>query len=393
MNKILILGAGIYQVPLIKKAKEMGLYTIVASIKGNYPGFNLADKVYYANTIDINLIKEIAQNEKISAICTTGTDVAVQTIGAVCDELGLCGISEASAKIATNKLLMKEAFSKGNVRSAEFIKAITIKEAKKGAIKIGLPVMFKSVDSSGSRGIIKVENYEDIEKAFKYSKQNTRKNYIIIEKFIQGNEIGVDAFVVDNEVKLLLPHDKIVYNNGDTDVPLGHSFPYKCNENLLNDIKEQAANVIKSVGFNNCAVNMDVLVSNDKAYIIEAGGRAGATCIPELISIHCGFNYYEKMIKCALGEPINFKVTNYTPCAARLITSNEDGIINQVNIDKYRLDKYIDISLDYDIGDSINKFRVGPDRIGQVIVQGENLDSVLETLIEVSNDKNLIIID
>lgn len=156
MDKILILGAGIYQVPLIKKAKELGLYTIVASIEGNYPGFKLADKIYYANTIDINLIKEIARNEKISAICTTGTDVAVQTIGAVCDELGLCGISEESAKKATNKLLMKEAFSNGNVRSAEFIKATTIEEAKKGAITIGLPVMFKSVDSSGSRGTVSI---------------------------------------------------------------------------------------------------------------------------------------------------------------------------------------------------------------------------------------------
>ena len=45
MKKILILGAGIYQVPLIKTAKRMGLYTIVASIPGNYPGFELADKV------------------------------------------------------------------------------------------------------------------------------------------------------------------------------------------------------------------------------------------------------------------------------------------------------------------------------------------------------------
>lgn len=393
MDKILILGAGIYQVPLIKKAKEMGLYTIVSSIEGNYPGFNLADKVYYANTIDINLIKEIARNEKITAICTTGTDVAVQTIGAVCDEFGLCGISEEAAKIATNKLLMKEAFYKGNVRSAEFVKASTIEEAKKGTMTIGLPVMFKAVDSSGSRGIIKVENYEDIEKAFNYSKENTRKNYIIIEKFIQGNEIGVDAFVVDNEIQLLLPHNKLVYNNGDTDVPLGHSFPYECSESLLNDIKEQVTNVIKSVGFNNCAVNMDVLIDEDKAYVIEAGGRAGATCIPELISIHCGFNYYEKMIKCALGEHVDFEVTNYTPCAARLITSNVDGVIKKVNIEKYNLNKSIDISFDYAIGDNVNKFRVGPDRIGQIIVQSESLDSVLKTLIKISDDEKLIIID
>ncbi len=393
MDKILILGAGIYQVPLIKKAKEMGLYTIVASIEGNYPGFKLADKVYYANTVDINLIKEIARNEKINAICTTGTDVAVKTIGAICDELGLCGISEKSAKIATNKLLMKEAFKKGNVRSAEFIKASTIEEAQKGTMKIGLPVMFKSVDSSGSRGIIKVENYKDIEKAFNYSKENTRQNYIIIEKFIEGSEIGVDAFVVDNEIQLLLPHDKLVYNNGDADVPLGHSFPYECSERLLSDIKEQVTNVIKSIGFNNCAVNMDVLINEEKAYVIEAGGRAGATCIPELISIYCGFNYYEKMIKCALGEHVDFDVTNYMPCAARIITSNTNGIIKEINIEKYKLNKSIDISFDYDIGDNINKFKVGPDRIGQVIVQDESLDSVLRTLIKICDDEKLIIIN
>ena len=47
MKKLLILGAGTYQVPLIKTARRLGIYTIVSSIHGNYPGFELADKVYY----------------------------------------------------------------------------------------------------------------------------------------------------------------------------------------------------------------------------------------------------------------------------------------------------------------------------------------------------------
>ena len=58
MKKIMILGAGIYQVPLIKTAKKLGLYTIVVSIPGNYPGFELADKVYYENTVDDEKILE-----------------------------------------------------------------------------------------------------------------------------------------------------------------------------------------------------------------------------------------------------------------------------------------------------------------------------------------------
>ena len=52
MKKILILGAGVYQVPLIKTAKRLGIQSVVCSIPGNYPGFGLADKMYYENTTD-----------------------------------------------------------------------------------------------------------------------------------------------------------------------------------------------------------------------------------------------------------------------------------------------------------------------------------------------------
>ena len=56
-KKLMILGAGIYQVPLIKKAKEMGLETLVVSIKGNYPGIALADSFYEIDTRDYDYIK------------------------------------------------------------------------------------------------------------------------------------------------------------------------------------------------------------------------------------------------------------------------------------------------------------------------------------------------
>ena len=89
MKKLLILGAGIYQVPLIKTAKRMGIQTLVASIPGKYPGFEIADKVFYENTVDYEKILEIAKEEKIDGIVTAGTDVAVITIGKVCDDLSV----------------------------------------------------------------------------------------------------------------------------------------------------------------------------------------------------------------------------------------------------------------------------------------------------------------
>ena len=57
----MILGASIYQVPLIRTARRMGLYTIVVSIPGDYPGFALADKIYELNTRDKEAILADAQ--------------------------------------------------------------------------------------------------------------------------------------------------------------------------------------------------------------------------------------------------------------------------------------------------------------------------------------------
>jgi phosphoribosylaminoimidazole carboxylase (NCAIR synthetase) len=128
-EKIMILGAGIYQVPLILKAKELGIYTIVVSIRGNYPGFNFADKCYFLDTRDFEGILEAASNEKIDGIITTGTDVAVKAIGYVNDKLGLSGISYRAAELSTDKALMKDAFVKGGVKSAEYSKVDTIEDA------------------------------------------------------------------------------------------------------------------------------------------------------------------------------------------------------------------------------------------------------------------------
>ena len=142
MKKILILGASVYQVPLIKTAKRMGLYTIVASIPGDYPGFALADKVYHINTVDKEAILEMAVKEEIDGICTTGTDVAVATIGYVCEHRNLPGVSEEAAIRATDKAKMKEAFGKGNVSAARFQKVTSLEEVYQAADEIGQDFLF-----------------------------------------------------------------------------------------------------------------------------------------------------------------------------------------------------------------------------------------------------------
>ena len=51
-KKILILGAGEMQIPVIKKAKSMGLYTKVADMSADAPGMKIADAPVVICTLD-----------------------------------------------------------------------------------------------------------------------------------------------------------------------------------------------------------------------------------------------------------------------------------------------------------------------------------------------------
>ena len=381
MKKLMIMGAGIYQVPLIKKAKEMGIYTIAVSIPGNYPGFAFADKVIYENTVDYERILEVAKEEKIDGIVTAGTDVAVITIGKVCDELGLAGISFEAAKIASNKILMKRKYEEYGVRTARFREIGFDEDLNEKIQGLNFPMIVKAVDSSGSRGITRVNSADEFENALKAVKSVTRTDHYIVEEFIEGKEFGAQAFVQNGKLKFAIPHGDYVFQ-GDTGVPIGHFAPYELSKDIIDDAEEQLEKAIKAMGLNNCAINADFILKDDKTYVLELGGRSGATCLAELVSIYDGFDYYEKLIRAALGEDVEFPQNHAVPNASMLLRSDKDGVIRSITNNNVEDENICEIQFDYKVGDEVKKFHVGPHRIGHIITKGETLDQAVEKLHE-----------
>lgn len=387
MKKILILGAGIYQVPLIETAKRMGVETIVTSIPGNYPGFAIADKVYHENTVDYDAILALARKENVNGVVTAGTDVAVPTIGKVCDELGLRGLSFEAATIAANKLLMKEAYEREGVRSAKF-REISVDDENYADKLEGLefPLIFKSIDSSGSRGITRVDSPEEFAAARKNSIDNTRSDKFIVEEFIEGEEFGAQAFVQDGKVEFILPHGDYVFT-GNTGVPVGHFAPYDLSDEVIEDAKKTLEAAIHAMKLDNCAINADFILKDDKTYVLEIGGRSGATCLAELVALYYDFDYYEKIIRVALGEKVDFSSDKAIPNASHLLMADRDGVIisqsddNEKDPDgKYSDPDLVDVQFDYAPGDEVHKFNIGPHRIGHVITKGETLEDAVNAL-------------
>ena len=382
-KKIMILGASVYQVPLIRAAKAMGLVTLVASIPGDYPGFELADKVYYINTRDKEEILKVCQEEKIDGICTTGTDVAVSTIGYVCEKMGLSGISEEAARRATDKAAMKEAFFAEGVSAAKFYKARTFEDVEWAAKELGFPVVVKRVDSSGSRGISIVKEPSGLKEAYSCALERSGKDYVLVEEMLGGTEIGVDGVVQDHKLVFFAPHEKFVYHSQKITIPEGHGFPYRGSEKVQKRLQEEMELAVKALDLDNCSVNADVFVDGEQVWIIEMGGRTGATCIPELISMYYGFDFYKKILQNALGEKLDFSPERQgIHCMAKLLMSPVDGRITGIDyeeIENLRREG-IEIALDYPVGHPVEIMQNGTTRIGHVVARAgsvEELDKIV----------------
>lgn len=157
MNKrLLILGAGEMQVPVIRKANDMGLHTIVADMDANAPGMGYASEPVLVSTMDKEGVLECAKRHSVDGILTT-SDAPVNVVSYVGEQLGLPSMSTEVAKICTNKYLQREMFAANGIDVPFFM--LCDKDTDLGTLQ-DYPYIVKPVDSSASRGVKKVTNLE-----------------------------------------------------------------------------------------------------------------------------------------------------------------------------------------------------------------------------------------
>lgn len=373
MKTLMILGAGVMQAPLIRKARGMGVRTVVVGSKGNYPGLAFADKAVFQDFMDADAVERIAREEKTDGIFTCGLDMPVPTMATVASRLGLPGISHEAGQLVTDKEKMKAFFLGHGIRSARYQLVGSEAEAETAFREIGGAAMFKAIDGQGSRGIIKVDRLEDVGPAFAYVRGATRRDKFIVEEYLAGTEFGAQAFVLDGKVQFVLPHGDYVFH-GDTGVPLGHYVPYEEGTSLAEESRDLLQKFVTASGLGTCAVNADFMLAKGHVHVLEIGARCGATMLAETVSLFYGFDYYEQMIHAALGEPADFSPRpGGMPNATMTLTSDRDGILKRM-VDLNPPDSdIVEIHFDRKPGEAVHRFKLGIDRIGHVIVKGKTL--------------------
>lgn len=386
MKKIVILGAGQYHLPLIEESKKMGLFTIVVGKAGNYPGIPLADDFRPVDFTDVDAIVEIAGEEGVCGITSVCTDAAVPAIAAACEAYGMVGPSRETAALTNDKYLMKRRFADWGVRTAPFT-SVQLSDGEEGilramkALGLSYPVILKAVDNSGSRGVVKISSEEDIRPAYELVRANTRHDYCVLEDFIQGEDMGAEVFVQHGEITLLLPNGKYTLD-GAIKVPIGHFAPYEMPAELTADLKEQVSLAVKSIGLENGAGNLDLIVADGKVWVVEIAARCGGNGIGEMVSACYGYNYYDKIIEEALGEEPDMKPVCSKVCATEVIRPEKTGILKSQRIEGELPPQITDVHFDFQDGTRVHTFENGSHRMGHVIAVADTLSEAEWALAE-----------
>ena len=377
-NKILILGAGVYQLPLINRCKERGYEVHVASIKGNYPGINAADFFHEINILDAEKIINLAKKKNYIGVLTCGTDICMPTIGQVNDTLKLSGVNYNSALASTDKILMKKTLRKNKIPSPEFKIIKEINQAYEFFNKIGKSCIIKPTNSSGSRGVSKVTNIYDIVASFISAKKYSEE--VIIEEWLEGMEFGAQVIVKkDSDLLVMIHSDELIQSP--TPIPVGHGAPHP----RINEISKDTINIIKQVitAFNldSCIVNVDMIWHQNSPQIIELGARMGATCLPEVCGSWWGINLYDIAIDLAIGKDIvNLpEEPKGESTFAHLLWSEKDGIVHDIP----DISDEFTYNLDIDKGDEVFRFASGNKRLGDILKSGRSIEKITR---EVTNE-------
>lgn len=302
MKTIMILGASVQQIPFIKICKELGLRTVVVSRRGNYPGFNLADQVYYYDTQDKDNILQAARAEQICAITTDQTDVSVATVAYVAEKLGLRGIGEETAKKFTDKYEMRKAAQKAGIPVPNFDEAKNLDDALSAAEKIGYPVIIKPVDSSGSRGVFKVNNQNELKSMFEESISNSHAKRLVVESYICGKEYLADGFAMNYEYCTLDVGEKEYFNVPNIFVSRMCVFSSvnRKNGHVYEMVEETNNKLVKAFGLPFGITHGEYMYvpDEDKVYLIECAARGGGVYLSsDLTPMASGFDTNRALIQ------------------------------------------------------------------------------------------------
>ena len=365
-QRLLVLGAGPAQIGLLRAARERDLFVIAVDRDPSAPGFAYADKRALVSTEDEPAVDRLARAESVDGIISPGADWPVGVAARVAARLGLPHpIDAATAALVTTKSRQRERFAAAGVPQPRPLEEATA------------PCVVKAPDRQGQRGLTFVRTEEELPAAIEAAIEASRNGVYIVEEYVDGPEVTVQAVSIDGVFHPLLVADRLTADPPAFGVALAHAWP--CVSETQSPI-EAARAAAEALGVRNGPTYTQIRVGADGSRVVELAARLGGGHDAELVEAATGLKLNDLALDFALGnEACVSETQSLHGGACVLFLVAPEGVLHAVEGREaaHAVEGVLDVRIYREPGFRIGPLLRGADRAGAVIAVGESRDDAL----------------
>ena len=363
-KKMMILGGSALQVPAIKAAKELGYEIILVDYDENATGFALADVKLVVSTLDKEEVYRQALIYRPDVVITSTSDGPVRTAAYVNEKLGKKpDLSYEDSLCATIKSHMRKRLEENHVP---------------------VPVYYvKPSDNAGSRGVTLLEGgektEEELRRVYDYSKGNSRNGIVMVEEFMSGAEVSVEAMTVNGKTEIISITDKYI-TQPPYFVEIAHSEPSRLEGEIQERIREVALQAIRAIRLQNGPSHTEIKVTEEGPKVVEIAARLGGDFITSrLVPLSTGVDLVGASVRLAAGEAPDLSAKWQRAAAIHFIQSGK-GKLRRLEIGEeiFRMDGVEEAVLYKKEGDTTDGTKSSNDRLGHIITVGRTPEEAME---------------
>ena len=312
MKCLWIIGGGIEAVPSVRRAKQMGLFVVVADGNPAAPAFALADAASVVSTYDEEGMAERASafsrsERRVDGVFAASADVP-RTVARVAEALGLPGISRATAHLAADKLAMKRHLRAAGIAVPDFWPVASVEELRACFEPAGGRLVIKPVDSRGARGVLQLRPGSDLAWAFGHARAQSPTGRVMAEAFVAGPQFSTESILIGDQARTPAVIDRN-YARLDRFAPFmiedGGTQPSFLPAAELLPVMRLAEAAGRALGIGTGTVKGDLVLGAAGPVVIEMAARiSGGWMATDQIPLHSGVDFIGIAIRLALGEAV-----------------------------------------------------------------------------------------
>ena len=300
---LVVLGAGLSQRPLIRRAKERGLTTCVVDGRTDRPAAADADTFVHQDFSDVpgTIAALAAAGVEALGMCSMGSEQAVVPGARLAEALGLPGLPVPAALAATDKVVQRGLYRDHGVPSAGFAPARSLADALAAYDALGPRVIIKPTDGAAQRGVSDVQSRDEVALAVEHALRESRSGELIVEEHLSGLEYTVNAFVlggvfhpVSVTLRELAPAPAV-------GICVAHRHPCGRSDEEIALIVDVVRRAALAIGIDAAPVYAQVRFGADGPRMIECGARLGGGSDAQLAQLVVGVDLMETVLDAALG--------------------------------------------------------------------------------------------